>query len=343
MKYLSFKSVFVFVLFLMIEQSCVPIKKFNRLQDKYYALQGENFVKDSSLNILTEDYNFCKTEYQKLYKDFLKLKADSTNLASEYQLLKTDFEKSKSSFQAQLLEKEKNYNELTEDKQKTSASLLTKEIELERKRLELETKALEIAKREKEINELGSKNSGLTQDLQNQLQKAKELEEKLAAQQKQAELLRESIKKALSGFSSSELTVENREGKTYVSMSDKLLFKSGSTAVDPKGVEALGILANVIANNPQINVNIEGHTDNVPLKGTGLIKDNWDLSLMRASSIVHILTQQYKVNPQQIIGSGRGEFFPVAPNTTPEGKAKNRRTEIILAPKIDQIFQMLQD
>jgi len=330
------------VAFVVIEQSCIPAKKFNDLQDKYYALQGEKLVKDSTIKAMTDDYVFCKTEYQKLYKEFLQLKEDSINLALAYETLKKDCEQSKGDLQNRLSDKEKNYNTLIEDKQKTGAELMQKEIELERKRLELETKALEIARKEKELMEMGQKNSGLTQELQKQLDKARDLEAKLEEQKKQSEALKESIKNALSGFNSNELTVENRNGKVYVSMSDKLLFKSGSTAVDPRGVEALGLLAKVINTNPTIIVNIEGHTDNVPLKGTGLIKDNWDLSLMRASSVLHILTGQYAVNPEQIVASGRGEYFPVSPNTTVEGKAKNRRTEIILTPKIDQILQLLE-
>jgi chemotaxis protein MotB len=328
--------------FVVIEQACIPAKKFNDLQDKYYALQGEKLVKDSTIKAMTDDYRFCKTEYQKLYGEYLQLKEDSINIALAYQALKKNCDQINTELQSKLSDREKNYNSLIEDKQKTGAELMQKEIELERKRLELETKALEIAKKEKEIMEMGQKNSGLTQELQKQLDRARELEAKLEDQKKQSEALKESIKKALSGFSSNELTVENRNGKVYVSMSDKLLFKSGSTSVDPRGVEALGILAKVINTNPSIIVNVEGHTDNVPLKGTGLIKDNWDLSLMRASSVLHILTGQYAVNPEQVIASGRGEYFPVSPNTTTDGKAKNRRTEIILTPKIDQLLQLLE-
>ena len=125
-------------------------------------------------------------------------------------------------------------------------------------------------------------------------------------------------------------------------MSDKLLFKSGSTLVEAKGIEALGKIADVVKKNPDIQVNVEGHTDNVPYGSNGgLLKDNWDLSLMRASSVLHIMTDKYKVNAKQITGSGRGEFFPIETNTTPEGRAKNRRTEIILTPKIDHLLNLL--
>jgi chemotaxis protein MotB len=127
-------------------------------------------------------------------------------------------------------------------------------------------------------------------------------------------------------------------------MSDKLLFKSGSTAVEPKGIEALGKLADVIKKNTDIMVNVEGHTDNVPYKSSiSNIKDNWDLSLMRASSVLHILTEKYFVSRLQLMASGKGEFSPKASNVTPEGKAQNRRTEIILTPKIDKVMQLLNN
>ena len=147
---------------------------------------------------------------------------------------------------------------------------------------------------------------------------------------------------ALIGFSSDELTVQMRDGKVYVAMSDKLLFRSGSADVEKRGKEALALLANVLITQPDIDMFIEGHTDNVPIK-TARFTDNWDLSVLRSTSVVRILTVDYKVNPSQIIPSGRSQYFPVADNATPDGRARNRRTEIILSPKLDKLFQMLNE
>ena len=147
---------------------------------------------------------------------------------------------------------------------------------------------------------------------------------------------------ALTGFSSDELTVQMRDGKVYIAMSDKLLFKSGSADVDKRGKEALAMLADVLTKQPEIDIFIEGHTDNIPIK-TARFTDNWDLSVLRSTSVVRILTIEYKVNPTQIIPSGRSQFFPVADNATTDGRAKNRRTEIILSPKLDKLFQMLNE
>jgi chemotaxis protein MotB len=149
------------------------------------------------------------------------------------------------------------------------------------------------------------------------------------------------LRNALLGFDSDELSVEIKNGKVYVSMSDKLLFKSGSAAVEAKGKGALKVLAGVLDKNTDIDILVEGHTDNVPIK-TSIYKDNWDLSVARATSIVRILTTDYKIDPTRLTASGKGEFFPKADNKTTEGRAINRRTEIILSPKLEEIMQLLK-
>jgi chemotaxis protein MotB len=153
--------------------------------------------------------------------------------------------------------------------------------------------------------------------------------------------LNNTLRNALLGFNSDELSMEIKDGKVYVSMSDKLLFPSGSSAVEDKGKDALKLLAGVLDKNPDIDILVEGHTDNVPIK-TAVYKDNWDLSVARATSIVRILTNDYKIVPTRLTASGKGEFFPKADNDTVEGRAKNRRTEIILSPKLDELMKLLK-
>ena len=150
------------------------------------------------------------------------------------------------------------------------------------------------------------------------------------------------IRNALLGFKSDELSVEIKNGKVYVSMSDKLLFRSGSAAVEAKGVDALRVLADVLNKNTDVDVLVEGHTDNLPIR-TAQFRDNWDLSVARATSIVRILIDDYKVLPTRLTASGKGEFLPRATNATPEGRAANRRTDIILSPKLDEIMQLLNN
>lgn len=168
-----------------------------------------------------------------------------------------------------------------------------------------------------------------------------ELQQMINAQNEKVQKLLSSVKDALLGFSSDELTVREKDGKVYVAMSDKLLFQSGSARLDKRGEEALGKLAEVLNKQTDIDVFIEGHTDNKPIN-TVQFKDNWDLSVIRATSVVRILIKNYGVNPLQIQPSGRGEYMPVDDNETAEGRSKNRRTEIIMAPKLDKLFKMLQ-
>lgn len=178
-------------------------------------------------------------------------------------------------------------------------------------------------------------------ELDNRERTINELQDMINAQNAKVQKLLSSVKEALLGFSSDELTVREKDGKVYVAMSDKLLFESGSANVDKRGKEALAKLAEVLNKQTDIDVYIEGHTDSKPIS-TARFKDNWDLSVIRATSVVRILTKDYGVNPLQIQPSGRGEFMPVDNNETAEGRSKNRRTEIIMAPKLDKLFQMLQ-
>ena len=167
------------------------------------------------------------------------------------------------------------------------------------------------------------------------------LQAEVDAQNARLQSLLNSVKDALLGFSSDELTVTEKNGKIYVAMSDKLLFESGSAQVNKQGKEALGKLSEVLKKQHDIDVFIEGHTDNKPIK-TVQFKDNWDLSVVRATSVVRILTKDYGVNPLQILPGGRGEFMPVDNNESVEGRAHNRRTEIIMAPKLDKLMDILK-
>jgi chemotaxis protein MotB len=145
---------------------------------------------------------------------------------------------------------------------------------------------------------------------------------------------------ALVGFNSNELTVSIKNGKVYVSLQENLLFPSGSAKVNPKGVQALGKLAAVLNANPDINVEIAGHTDSVPIR-SNLYPDNWALSTARAVSIVRVLVKDYQVDPVRLIASGHSQYDPVQTNSTPEGRMQNRRTDIILSPKLDELYKLL--
>jgi chemotaxis protein MotB len=169
-----------------------------------------------------------------------------------------------------------------------------------------------------------------------------ELENVLNEQEAMVNSLKRSVSEALTGFENQGLTVTQKNGKVYVSLEEKLLFPSGSTAVDPKGIAALKKLAGVLEKNPEISINIEGHTDDVPVIPGSSFRDNWDLSVLRATSIVRILLQGSSIDPKRLTTSGRAEFFPVDPAKTAEARQKNRRTEIILSPKLENLFKLIE-
>jgi chemotaxis protein MotB len=159
-------------------------------------------------------------------------------------------------------------------------------------------------------------------------------------QRERADNLKNSISKALMNYKTDELNVYQKDGKVYVSLAEKLLFKSGSDVVDPKGKAALKTLADVLNSSKDFTVAIEGHTDDVPIK-TKMFEDNWDLSTARASSIVRVLTKDNGFDSSRITASGRSEYHPVSVNTTAEGRADNRRTEVILSPDLQEIYKLL--
>ncbi|MBU6121686.1 OmpA family protein [Hymenobacter sp. PAMC29290] len=179
-------------------------------------------------------------------------------------------------------------------------------------------------------------------DLQNKNARIADLQNALAQKDAATKALRQRVSDALLGFNAQDLQVSVKNGKVYVSLSEQLLFKSGSTKVDPKGQDALRKLATALKDNKDVNVLVEGHTDNVPIKGTTAsgAKDNWDLSVMRATEITRLLTTA-GMDPAQVTPSGRSMYMPVVANDSPANKALNRRTDIILTPKLDELFSIL--
>lgn len=179
------------------------------------------------------------------------------------------------------------------------------------------------------------------QKLKEQQEKMEQLQQLIDRQKVATEALRAKIADAMKGFSNDQLSVFSKNGKVYVSMQESLLFPSASATVNPKGKEALGTLAAALNQNPDINIIVEGHTDSMAIH-TAKYPDNWALSVARSTAITRVLTEDDKVAPQRITASGRSQYEPVADNATPDGRAKNRRTEIILAPKLDELMGLIQ-
>lgn len=217
-------------------------------------------------------------------------------------------------------------------------SELTEDLESTKSRLKLMEEA--NASAADQLDEKDKKITENQQTLAEQQEKLRQLQELIDRQKAQTEALRLKMTDALGSFSSDQLSVFTKNGKVYVSLSEKLLFPSGSAVVNKEGQEALEQVAKALNENKEINVNIEGHTDSIPIRLK--FEDNWALSVARSTAIVRLLTANYGMDPVRITASGRSQYEPIADNATPEGRARNRRTEIILAPKLDELMQLIE-
>ncbi len=199
----------------------------------------------------------------------------------------------------------------------------------------------DLLSKNNQVNQLNQTLGTTEEDLAAKNARVAEMQRILDEKDAATKALRQKVSDALLGFNSRDLQVNVKNGKVYVSLSEQLLFKSGAIKVDPAGQDALIKLANALTGNKDINVLIEGHTDNVPIKGVvNGAKDNWDLSVLRATEITRLLVAS-GIDPTQITPSGKGQYLPLAPNDTPQNKALNRRTDIILTPKLDELFSIL--
>ncbi len=190
-------------------------------------------------------------------------------------------------------------------------------------------------------NASSTKVNQLSSDLQKREARLKEVEEILRKRDEATNALKDKLQRALLGFQQSGLSVDIRNGKVYVSLTDKLLFPSGSIVIDTKGKQALTQLAAVLNKEADINIAVEGHTDNKKVVNLGQIKDNWDLSVLRATSVARYLTENEHVSAERVTATGKGEFQPIDPSDTNEARAKNRRIEIVLSPKLDELYNLI--
>jgi chemotaxis protein MotB len=215
---------------------------------------------------------------------------------------------------------------------------------------QLEVAQSELFAKEDELNKLSSSLDAKEQELklaQEELEarsaRVTELESIINKKDSMVTALKQSISKALRGLEGEGLTIEQRNGKVYISLEEDLLFASGKYTVNSGGVAALNKLATALAPQKDLEILVEGHTDSIPLSGRGLVKDNWDLSVMRATNVVKVLTKNPSLNPLQLTAAGRAEFVPLATNKTKEGRGANRRIEMILSPNLDDLFDLLEE
>ncbi|GGG22719.1 cell envelope biogenesis protein OmpA [Dokdonia pacifica] len=309
--------------------SCVSKKVFEDLESKYARLRKEN-------RNLSSDLASAKKDLAKLTADYDAASVELDAAKSSLATYKTNYE----SAQAQLAALQASYDALEANSSASIAANSKKNREL---LAELEVKQAALAANKEALEAERKRLEQLQKDLADRSNRIDELEAVIAAKDANLRNLKDAISKALTDFEGKGLTVEQRDGKVYVSLENKLLFDSGSWTVGANGRTAVKQLGNVLGDNPDIAVLIEGHTDNVPYSGSGNLKGNWDLSAKRATAIVNILRENKSIDPKNLTAAGRGEYAPVAPNDTAENKAKNRRIEVILTPKLDEVTALLQD
>ena len=277
-------------------------------------------VSNRVFNDLESRYAQLKDNFNRQTKSIENLNTEIKDLTKKFVTLKETLEKTEDS----LNQKQQKLEQL-----ESSLDLLKQNSETELKERIAENEALmeKIAERENELAD--------------RMARVDELEGLITRQQEAMRNLKEKLSDALLNFEDKGLTVEARDGKVYVSMENKLLFRSGSWTVGAEGRLAIEELGNVLADNPDIAILIEGHTDNVPYSGKGPLKGNWDLSTKRATAIVNQLIENPDILPQNLTAAGRGEYLPIAPNSTRQGRAANRRIEVVLSPKLDEIKQII--
>ncbi|MEC9195029.1 MAG: OmpA family protein [Bacteroidota bacterium] len=270
------------------------------------------------------------------------------DLESRYAQLKDNFNRQTKSIEnlnVEIKDLTKKFITLEETLEKTEDSLNQKQQKLEQLESSLDllkqNSETELKKRIAENEELMEKIAERENELADRMARVDELEGLITRQQEAMRNLKEKLSDALLNFEDKGLTVEARDGKVYVSMENKLLFRSGSWTVGAEGRLAIEELGNVLADNPDITILIEGHTDNVPYSGKGPLKGNWDLSTKRATAIVNQLLENPDILPQNLTAAGRGEYLPIAPNSSRQGRAANRRIEVVLSPKLDEIKQII--
>jgi len=316
------KRTSILLVVLVVISSCVSPKVYKELEGKYSNLKKENRKLESENDELTKQKELLLNDLNAMSKKYDDVLTQSYKLEAELSALKVNYENLNNSYNAL----EENSSAAIAKNAKKNRELLA---QLEAKEQALATENERLKKLEKNLAERSNR--------------VNELESLIASKDQAMRNLKDAISRALTDFEGKGLTVEQRDGKVYVSMENKLLFSSGSWAVGVEGKKAVEQLGAVLADNPEIAILIEGHTDNVPYTGNGQLKGNWDLSTKRATSIVEILKANDNIKPENLTAAGRGEYAPIATNETGEGRAKNRRIEVILTPKLDEITKLLNE
>ena len=329
-------SILVFALSLFFISSCVSPKIHNDLVSDYEKNQKNLNQKEKETLRLSDEVEELNSNIVLLKEKISQLKNDSVqngnslmNLQNKYDELSAAYDLLTSQNSRQMSEKAKETKRLLEQLEEAQNKLLVKEDELNKLSQSLSDKEDELNKAQKVLDERSAR--------------VNELEKIISQKDSLVTAIKTKIQKALSGLEGDGLTIEQRNGKIYISLEEDLLFASGKYVVNQSGIDALNKLSQVLANQVDLKILVEGHTDNIKGSGKAVIKDNWDLSVMRATSVVKILLNNKGLDPLQLTAAGRGEHNPIATNETVEGRKMNRRIDMILSPNLDDLYEILEE
>jgi len=342
MKLLANQLVTGIILFLFVGVSCVPVRQYQDMKARNSKCEEERDYLKNQNKELSEKSAETEINMGKFQKRLDALQLDTLTLGTSLRKMITQYDKI-NQLNDELMKKLKLKNiESSEEAQKLLVQLQQLQEDLQKKEDDLKKMEKDLNQKKTNLDELTTQLDEKDESIEKKNIRLLELESILSKKDSMVKSLKDKVSNALQGYEGEGLTVVQKNGKVYISLEEKLLFQSGKWAVDPKGQKALKDLAVELEKNNDINILIEGHTDNVPYKGLSNIEDNWDLSTKRATAIVKILLAKSKINPKRLMAAGRGEFLPIDPANTPEARTKNRRTEIILTPKLDELFKVLE-
>ena len=315
--------------------SCVTPKIHNTLIEEHESIkkslnneEKKNLNLEANLEESEGEIKSLKININRLQKDSSKNMEALFSLKNKYNSLSDSYDLLASKNSSFMSKKAKEIKQLLEQLEAAENEIFAKEDELNQllKSLEIKEKELKLAQ----------------ENLSKRSVRVTELEDIIYKKDSLVSVLKKTISKALIGLEGEGLTIEQRNGKVYISLEEDLLFASGKYDINQKGIDALNKLASALETQKDLEILVEGHTDSIPFKGKGLLKDNWDLSVKRATSVVKVLLSNSNLIASQFTAAGRAEFYPIANNNTKEGRSANRRIEMILSPNLDDLYELLE-
>ena len=328
------KSLLYILLVITLLASCVTPKIHNTLIEEHEKVKQSLTNEEKKNLVFQTNLEESESKIKRLTQNIDRLKNDSaknsealSSVRSKYKSLSESYDLLASKNSRFMSNKAKEIKNLLEQLEQAENEIFTKEDQLNKvlKSLKVKEDELKIAQ----------------ENLKQRSIRVSELEEIINKKDSLVSVLKKSISRALTGLEGEGLTIEQRNGKVYISLEEDLLFASGRYNINQNGISALNKLSNALENQQNLEILVEGHTDSIPLNGKGAIKDNWDLSVKRATSVVKVLLTNSNLLSSQFTAAGRAEFYPIASNTTKEGRSANRRIEMILSPNLDDLYELL--